>query len=170
MNFPSCQTFVAELGSNDVDPNFSSYPHEKESFPSQDPEMDEIFGNVDENLFASLGFRSKKNAWAGPDHWQYRKAKESEVHCSSEDGSTLKIRRPRTTRQIEVDIECLGRRTRKFSASDADESTEQWNNNEPFNSWDNGSVCDGEYDGAHSDMDDSSTLISQPRQMGLCHY
>ncbi|WJX73821.1 hypothetical protein P8452_57558 [Trifolium repens] len=228
-NFPSWpyehddQTFVAELGSNDVDPNFSSYPQEKEPFPSQDPEMDEIFGNADEYLFASLGFRSKKNAWAGPDHWQYRKAKVSEVHCSSEDGSTLKARRPRTTRQIEVDlnftnflgktfpdilappknhkslllpenrpvcvtklpedchyepedlvklfllpnVKCLGRRTRTrtSSASDADESTEQWNNNEPFNSWDNGSVCDGEYDGAHSDMDDSSTLISQPRQI-----
>ncbi|CAJ2660276.1 unnamed protein product [Trifolium pratense] len=226
-NFPSWpyehdnQTFVAELGSNDVDPNFSSYPQEKEPFPSQDPEMDEIFGNVDECLFASLGFRSKKNAWAGPDHWQYRKTKgsESEVHCSSEDGSTLKTRRSRTMRQIEVDlnftnflgktlpdifappknhkslllpknrpvcvtklpedchyepedlvklfllpnVKCIGRRTRKFS--DADGSTEQCNNNEPFNSWDNGSVCDGEYDGAHSDMDDSSTLISPPRQI-----
>ncbi|GAU17138.1 hypothetical protein TSUD_106370 [Trifolium subterraneum] len=228
-NFPSWpyehdnQTFVAELGSNDVDPKFSSYPQEKEPFPSKDPDMDEIFGNVDEYLFASLGFRSKKNAWAGPAHWQYRKAKgsESEVHCSSEDGSSLKTRRPRTTRQIEVDlnftnflgktlpdifappknhkslllpenrpvcvtklpedyhyepedlvklfllpnVKCLGRRTRKFSASDEDGSTEQCNNNEPFNSWDNGSVCDGEYDGAHSDMDDSNTLISQPRQV-----
>ncbi|MCI05488.1 condensin complex subunit 2-like, partial [Trifolium medium] len=47
----------------------------------------------------------------------------------------------------------------------ADGSTEQCNNNEPFDSWDNGSVCDGEYAGAHSDMDDSSTLISQPRQI-----
>jgi condensin complex subunit 2 len=28
----------------------------------------------------------------------------SEVHCSSEDGSTLKTRRPRTMRQIEVDL------------------------------------------------------------------
>jgi len=37
--------------------------------------MDELFGNVDEYLSFSLGFRSKKNAWAGPDHWQYQKAK-----------------------------------------------------------------------------------------------
>ncbi|XP_012572622.1 condensin complex subunit 2-like isoform X1 [Cicer arietinum] len=206
------------LGSNDADPKFSSYPQEKEPFPSQDPDMDEIFGNVDEHLFFSLGFRSKKNAWAGPDYWKYRKAKgtESEVLCSSEDGSTLTTRKPRTMRQIEVDlnftnslektlpdifcppknhkslllpenrphcvtklpedchyepedllnlfllpkVKCLGRRSIKLS----DGPTEQCNNDEPFPSWGNGSVCDGDYDGAHSDMDDSSTLISQPRQ------
>lgn len=48
---------------------------EKEPFASQDPDMDEIFENVDEYLFFSLNLRSKKNAWAGPDHWKYRKAK-----------------------------------------------------------------------------------------------
>ncbi|CAI8592795.1 unnamed protein product [Vicia faba] len=214
------QTFVAEVGSNDADPMFSSYPQEKEPFTSQDPDMDELFGNVDEYLSFNLGFRSKKNAWAGPDHWKYHKAKgsESEVHCSPEDGSTLKTRPPKTMRQIEVDLDftnslgktppdifappknpkslllpenrshcvtklpedchyepedlvklfllpsvmCLGRRrVRKFS----DESTEQCNNNEPFHSWDNGSVFDGEYDGAHSDTDDLNKLISQPRQI-----
>ncbi|CAK8535492.1 unnamed protein product [Lathyrus sativus] len=210
------QTFVAEVGSNDADPKFSSYPQEEEPFPSQDLDMDELFGNVDEYLSFSLGFRSKKNAWAGPDHWKYHKAKgsESEVSCSPEDGSILKTRLPKTMRQIEVDLDftnifrktppdvfappknpkslllpenrphcvtklpedchyepedlvklfllpsvkCLGRRrVRKFS----DESTEQCNNNEPFHSWDNGSV----FDGAHSHTDDSSTLISQPRQI-----
>ncbi|KAI5412606.1 hypothetical protein KIW84_057315 [Lathyrus oleraceus] len=69
------QTFVAEVGSNDADPKFSSYPQEEEPFPSQDLDMDELFGNVDEYLSFSLGFRSNKNAWAGPDHWKYHKAK-----------------------------------------------------------------------------------------------
>ncbi|XP_058773650.1 condensin complex subunit 2-like [Vicia villosa] len=214
------QTFVAEAGSNDADPRFSSYPQEKKPFPSQDPEMDELFGNVDEYLSFSLGFRLKKNAWAGPDHWKYHKAKGSKlkVRCSREDGSTLKTRPPKTMRQIEVDLDftnslgktppdifappknpklllfpenrrhcvtklpedchyepedlvklfllprvnCLGMsRVRKFS----DESTKQCNNNEPFHSWDNGGVFEGEYDGAHSDMDDSSKLISQPCQV-----
>ncbi|XP_058773651.1 condensin complex subunit 2-like [Vicia villosa] len=214
------QSFAAEVGSNDAEPMFSSYPQEKEPFTSQDPDMDELFENVDEYLSFNLGFRSKKNAWAGPDHWNYHKAKgsESEVRCSPEDGSTVKTRLPKTMRQIEVDLDftnslgktlpdifappknpkslvlpenrphcvtklpedchyepedlvklfllpsvkCLGRRrVRNFS----DESTEQCNNNEPFHSWDNGSVFDGEYDGEHSDADDSSTLISQPRQI-----
>jgi len=30
---------------------------------------------------------------------------ESEVHCSTEDGSTLKTRQPRTMKQIEVDLD-----------------------------------------------------------------
>jgi len=46
-----------------------------EPFPSQDADMDDRFDNVDEYLFLSLGFNSKQNAWAGPDHWKYRKSK-----------------------------------------------------------------------------------------------
>lgn len=37
--------------------------------------MDGRFEKVDGYLFLSLGFNSKQNAWAGPDHWKYRKAK-----------------------------------------------------------------------------------------------
>lgn len=50
----------------------------------------------------------------------------------------------------------------------ADVSEEQGNDYESFPSWDNGGVGDGEYDGdMHSDIDDPSTLISQPRRVGL---
>lgn len=53
----------------------------------------------------------------------------------------------------------------------ADGSRDQCNDYESFPSWDNGSVCDGEYEGdVHSDMDDSSTLISQPRQVGFMTF
>lgn len=37
--------------------------------------MDDRFENVDGYLFLSLGFNSKQNAWAGPDHWKYKKSK-----------------------------------------------------------------------------------------------
>ncbi|TKY48717.1 Condensin complex subunit 2 [Spatholobus suberectus] len=217
------QTFVAEGGSDDADPSFPSYHQEKEPFHSQDPDMDDIFENVDEYLFFSLGFGSKKNAWAGPDHWKYRKAEgsESDVHRTSEDELTQKTRQPRTKRQVEVDLDfinfleikipdifsppsnpkslllpenrppcvtklpedchyepedlaklfllpyvkCIGRRSRKFSGAFADVSGEQYNNYVSFPSWDNRSVCDGGVTDVHSDMDDSSTLISQPRQI-----
>lgn len=95
--------------------------------------MDGRFENVDGYLFLSLGFSSKQNAWAGPDHWKYRKSKGgvwmpdkdfntyiffsiqygnyfrifivvSEVHPTSEDGSTLKSRQPKSKRQTEVDL------------------------------------------------------------------
>ena len=36
--------------------------------------MDDRFEKVDGYLFLSLGF-TKQNAWAGPDHWKYQKAK-----------------------------------------------------------------------------------------------
>lgn len=50
-------------------------------------------------------------------------------------------------------------------------SREQSNEYESFPSWDNGSVCGddaGDYGGdLHSDMEDSNTLITQPRQVGF---
>ncbi|KAL2331859.1 hypothetical protein Fmac_019440 [Flemingia macrophylla] len=207
------QTFVAECGSDDADPCFRNFDQEKEPFHSEDP-TDGIFENVDEYLIFSLGFRSKKNSWAGPDHWKYRKAEVSDVHRTSEDGLIQKNMQHRPKRQVEVDLDftsfvgkkipyifspprnpkslqlpeimqpcvtklpedchyepedlfmlfllpyvkCIKRRSRKFSG-------EQCNDYESFLSWDNGSVCDGDVTDVHSDMDDSSILVSQPRQI-----
>lgn len=53
----------------------NSLLQETESFSFQDPDTDDRFERVDEYLFLNLGFSSKQNAWAGPDHWKYRKAK-----------------------------------------------------------------------------------------------
>ncbi|KAJ1393808.1 Condensin complex subunit 2/barren [Sesbania bispinosa] len=99
------QTVVADLDSNVADPSFPSYPQEDEQFPSQDLDMEGRFENVDGYLFLSLGFSSKQNAWAGPDHWKYRKSKVSEVQPTSEDGTTQKTRQPRSKRQAEVDLD-----------------------------------------------------------------
>jgi len=53
----------------------------------------------------------------------------------------------------------------------SDGSREQSNEYESFPSWDNGSVGGddyGDYGGdLHSDMEDSNTLITQPRQVGF---
>lgn len=48
---------------------------ENEPFTVGEPDIDGRFERVDDYLFLSLGFASKKNAWAGPDHWKYRKVK-----------------------------------------------------------------------------------------------
>ncbi|KAK7272273.1 hypothetical protein RJT34_28768 [Clitoria ternatea] len=210
------QAFDAEQGYNDANPCFPSYHQEDDYSPSQEADMDDIFKNDDGYLFFNLDVRSKKNAWAGPDHWKYRKAEgsKSEVHYTSEDGLTQKTRRPRTKRQSEVDLDftiflekklpdvisapknpkslllpknrppCItklpedchyepedlvkffllpdvkyfGRRVRKF----LDGSKEQCNDYETFPSWDDGSVSD---DDAHSDMNNSNTLISPLRQI-----
>ncbi|KAI4334142.1 hypothetical protein L6164_018869 [Bauhinia variegata] len=212
------QTDFADLGSNYADSSFPGYPQETETFPSQDFDTDDRFENVDEYLFLNLGFSSKLNAWAGPDHWKYGKAKGSEVRPASEDAPTTKIKQPKTKRQTELDLDftnfleksmpdifcppknpkslllpesrppcstklpedchyqpedlvklfllpnvkCLGRRARKFS----DGAREQCNDYVSFPSWDDGSAYGGDYDGdVHSDIEDSSTLISQPRQV-----
>ena len=36
--------------------------------------MDDTVEKIDGYLFLNLGF-TKQNAWAGPDHWKYQKAK-----------------------------------------------------------------------------------------------
>ncbi|XP_047158773.1 condensin complex subunit 2-like isoform X2 [Vigna umbellata] len=208
------QTFAAEWGFSDADPSFPSYHEEKE------PNMDDIFDNVDGYLFLSLGFRSKKNSWAGADHWKYQKVQgsTSKVRCTSEDKLMIqKTRQPRTKREVKVDLEftsfleekipdvfsppknpksllvsenispcvtklpedwhyepedlinlfllphvkCIMRRARKVP----DVLEEQCYNNEPFPSWDNGSVCDGDVTDVNNDTEDSSTLISLPRQI-----
>lgn len=47
--------------------------HEPSTF--YDHNAEDRFNNVDEYLFSSLGLASKQNAWAGPEHWKYRKTK-----------------------------------------------------------------------------------------------
>lgn len=39
------------------------------------PNVEEKFEKITDFLSVGLGFTSKSNAWAGPDHWKYRKAK-----------------------------------------------------------------------------------------------
>lgn len=54
--------------------------------------------------------------------------------------------------------------------ADADGSSDQFNENDLFPSWDNGSACGGDeagdYEGVHhNDIEDPDTLITQPRQV-----
>lgn len=46
-----------------------------EQFNGHDPDENDRFEEVDSYLFLSLGFSTKQNAWAGPNHWKYRKVK-----------------------------------------------------------------------------------------------
>ncbi|KAM7270086.1 hypothetical protein ACFE04_029300 [Oxalis oulophora] len=195
-----------------------SYHEETEQFPSDNLDNDDRFDNVDEILLLSLGLSSKKNAWAGPDHWKYQKAKGSEDILVSEEGEQIVAKKPRHKKKIEADIDfskaldievadifappknpktlllpanrapntklpedchyqpedlvklfllpnvmCLGKRRRKPS----DELRQQYNDSEQFQSWGDDNGFDGQYgdDNDHSDVEDSNTLVSQPRQV-----
>ncbi|KAE9456191.1 hypothetical protein C3L33_11902, partial [Rhododendron williamsianum] len=201
------------------DPTLPSHYQENEQFDDfHEPDMDGRFEKVDGYLFLSLGFTSKQNAWAGPDHWKYRKAKGSE-DPPTENGSPLTTKKPRNKKLADVDIDftkaldneisdvfappknpksillpvnrapcnttlpedchyqpedlvklfllpnvtCLGRRGRK--------SSEEWSQHRddygPLPTWDDENEFGGQFDDgdAHSDVEDSNTLVSQPRQV-----
>uniref|UniRef100_A0A5B7B666 Condensin complex subunit 2 n=1 Tax=Davidia involucrata TaxID=16924 RepID=A0A5B7B666_DAVIN len=98
------QTSVVGEDSYGGDPILPSHHEENESFIFHDPDMDDGFEKVDGFLFLSLGFTSKQNAWAGPDHWKYKKAKGSE-DPAKENASPLENKRPRNKKQVELDID-----------------------------------------------------------------
>ncbi|XP_043690880.1 condensin complex subunit 2-like [Telopea speciosissima] len=126
--FETCNTWVSDHDDNasvidETDPSFPTHHVENDPYTFDEPDVDDSFEKVANFLYLGLGLITKQNAWAGPDHWKYRKAKDEPVQQSSDFG--------------------------------------------PFPSWDNDSVFNGQFDdgNAHSDLEDSSTLISQPLQV-----
>ncbi|XP_065876406.1 condensin complex subunit 2 [Euphorbia lathyris] len=98
------QRSVVDDNPNDAD-TFLPSSHENEVFLFDGPDSDDRFEKVDRYLFFSLGFTSKQNAWAGPDHWKFRKVKCSEDHSTTEKGSPVITKRPKTKKQAELDID-----------------------------------------------------------------
>ncbi|XP_068658096.1 condensin complex subunit 2 [Aristolochia californica] len=95
--FDDCSTFT--------DQNFPSPHEDKEHYMVHGPDVDDRCENVADFLFLGLGFTSKHNAWAGPDHWKYRRAKGPEPVPSSDSGSKGSSERPRNKRQQALDID-----------------------------------------------------------------
>ncbi|KAK9285565.1 hypothetical protein L1049_024760 [Liquidambar formosana] len=213
------QRSVVDDGFNGADSVFPTHHEENEPFIFHGPDMDDRFEKVDGFLLSSLGFSSKQNAWAGPDHWKYRKAKGSEDDPATGNGSPVTTKRPKNKKQAELDINftealdkemsdvfappknpkslllpanrapcntslpedchyqpedlvklfllpnimCLGRKGRKVP----DESRDQCDDYGPLPTWDDESVFGGQFDdgNVHSDVEDSSSLVSQPRQV-----
>ncbi|XVF21003.1 hypothetical protein REPUB_Repub12eG0053100 [Reevesia pubescens] len=213
------QPSIVDEEFNGAEPTFTSYHEDAEQFSFNNLDADDRFENVDEYLFLSLGFSLKQNAWAGPDHWKYRKTKGSEDVPNEENSAVLTAKKARNKKQAQPDIDftkaldsempdifappknpkslllpsnrapcntklpedchyqpedlvklfllpnvmCLGgRRRRKLS----DESREQCDDYDPQPSWEQENAFggfDNEID--HSDVDDSSMLVSQPRQV-----
>ncbi|KAE8684642.1 Condensin complex subunit 2, putative isoform 2 [Hibiscus syriacus] len=90
---------------NGVEPSFMSYHEDKEQFSFNNPDADDRFEEVDENFFFGLGFPLKQNAWAGPDHWKYRKTKGSKDVSNEENAATLTTKKTRNKKQTEPDID-----------------------------------------------------------------
>ncbi|OVA03419.1 Condensin complex subunit 2/barren [Macleaya cordata] len=212
------QASVVDETSNNTDPSFPSHQEDNDSFRFHEPDISDRFEKVTDFMLFGLGFTSNQNAWAGPDHWKFRKAKGRRDVSVAENGSAVTTKRPKNKKQAEFDIDftksldsempdifaapknpkslllpanrvrcnttlpedchyrpedlvklfllpnvmCLGKRGRKQS----DESRCDGDFG-PVPSWDNESVFSGQFDdgNVHSDVDDSSTLVSHPRQV-----
>ncbi|KAK3008255.1 hypothetical protein RJ639_014203 [Escallonia herrerae] len=98
-------TSVVDEGIHGGDPNLPSHHEESEPFTfDDDDDGDNSSAEVDGFLFLTLGFTSKQNSWAGPDHWKYRKAKGS-VDSTKENGSPLTIKKAKNKKaEVEIDF------------------------------------------------------------------
>ncbi|ONI13415.1 hypothetical protein PRUPE_4G220400 [Prunus persica] len=201
------------------DPIFQSHHEGNNSGTSYEADVGDRFERVSAFLFQGLGLNSKKNAWAGPDHWKYWRPKGSEEAPATQSKPTTKRTKKKDHKEVDLDFttslykefpdifappknfkslllpantvpcsnrlpeDChyqpedlaklfllpdvlfFGKRRRHHTD---DNSWEQSNNfDEAFPSWDNESVCSGQYgDGCvHSNVEDTDTLVSQPRQV-----
>ncbi|KAA0034790.1 condensin complex subunit 2 [Cucumis melo var. makuwa] len=98
------QTSMVDDGPGDGDAGFSTYNEESVSTTYYDPDVEERLGNVDEYLISCLGFTVRQNAWAGPEHWKYRKTKGSR-DSPTENGLETTTKRARSKKQAENDID-----------------------------------------------------------------
>lgn len=55
--------------------NFGLILQENYDYSFHEPDMEDGLEKIAGFLSLGLGFTSKQNAWAGPDHWKYRKVK-----------------------------------------------------------------------------------------------
>ncbi|KAG1365012.1 putative Condensin complex subunit 2 [Cocos nucifera] len=69
-------TSVIHDSSMSPNPNPTSHQKENSEYMLDDPDIGEKFEKITCFLSLGLGFTSKSNAWAGPDHWKYQKVKE----------------------------------------------------------------------------------------------
>uniref|UniRef100_F6HER1 Condensin complex subunit 2 n=1 Tax=Vitis vinifera TaxID=29760 RepID=F6HER1_VITVI len=94
---------VTDDGFTFGDPTIHSHYEGNDSYTSYEPDVDDRLENVATFLFQGLGFTSKKNVWAGTDHWKFQKCKGSEdVPTESESSFTKK--RPKNKKITELDI------------------------------------------------------------------
>ncbi|KAK6934494.1 Condensin complex subunit 2/barren [Dillenia turbinata] len=96
---------VADQSSNFKDQSFDGLPEENEPFTSNELDASDRFNKVAAFLFQGLGFSSKHNSWAGPDHWKYYKSKVSENAPARDGESVLTHKKTKNKKIVEIDID-----------------------------------------------------------------
>ncbi|KAJ4725148.1 Condensin complex subunit 2 [Melia azedarach] len=86
-------------------PFFHGDREENDPYAAYEPGISDRFEDVTMFLFQGLGFSSKQNAWAGPDHWKYQKSKGSGTIYTAASGSACNAKKRKKKTQVEDDID-----------------------------------------------------------------
>ncbi|KAK0600752.1 hypothetical protein LWI29_018095 [Acer saccharum] len=89
------------------DSTFNDHYEENDPYTAYEADVEDRFEGVTTFLFQGIGFTSKQNAWAGPDHWKFRKFKGSDNVCTGESGSAVSPKRQKKRTKAEVDIDFM---------------------------------------------------------------
>ncbi|PRQ31947.1 putative condensin complex subunit 2/barren [Rosa chinensis] len=81
---------------------FQSHQEDNNSYTSVEADMDARFEEVSTFLLQGLAITSKKNAWAGPDHWKYWRPKGSEDAPATPSTPTNKRSKNKNNTQVEL--------------------------------------------------------------------
>ncbi|XP_072995563.1 condensin complex subunit 2 isoform X2 [Typha latifolia] len=79
-----------------MDPYPTSYQEASGDYMFEDPGIEEKSEKIADFLSLGLGFSSKTNAWAGPDHWKYRKVKGLEPTPVSPGETEIAAKKPKS--------------------------------------------------------------------------
>ncbi|ERN16009.1 condensin complex subunit 2 [Amborella trichopoda] len=81
--------------------NIESYTQDAfgDPYVFHEADNEETSERTAEFLLPGLRFLSKSNAWAGPDHWKFRKVKGSEEVLDSSNNPLMETKRPKNKKQ-----------------------------------------------------------------------
>ncbi|KAK4758983.1 hypothetical protein SAY87_020284 [Trapa incisa] len=96
---------VGDEDTSFLDPIAPSNIEENDEYVFHDPNGEDRGEEVEDYLFLSLGLNTKQNAWAGPEHWKYRKPKGPEEKQGPENDSTAISKKPRNKKKVEAELD-----------------------------------------------------------------
>ncbi|TVU33960.1 hypothetical protein EJB05_15779, partial [Eragrostis curvula] len=173
---------------NLMDSNSTNYQEEFNEYNveiPQGPVTDDRLEKIADLLLLGMG-SSKTNAWAGPEHWKFRKAKDLEAAPTSSGESEMpnKVKRKRGkdepdidfTKALEHELPNIFAHPKNPNALQGEEENHLsgWDdpvdNNEdyiPSGSWDDDNFCTDDVNEGHSysDVEEPVSLINKPRQV-----
>nr|CAD1834777.1 unnamed protein product [Ananas comosus var. bracteatus] len=96
------QESVVDDSSNITNPNSTSYQEANgvHMFDDADHGGDEKLDRIADFLSLGLGLSAKTNAWAGPEHWKYRKTKGSEQIPTTSGESEVTAKKPKSRKKV----------------------------------------------------------------------